>query len=61
MSQNERNRAISALKVRELEQWLRAKRANGAKFGTRYWRRSSTRAMGLVFNGLDRVNEMVFG
>jgi len=61
MSQNERNRAISVLKLRELEQWLRAKSANGAKFGTRYWRRSSTRAMGLFLNGIDRINEMVLG
>lgn len=61
MSQNKRNRTVSVLNVREFEQWLRAKSVNGAKFGTRYWRRSSSRAMGLFFNGIDRVNEMVFG
>lgn len=61
MSQSKRNGANSVSKVREVERWLRAKSANGAKIGTRYWRRSSTRALGLFFNGIDRIIEMVPG
>jgi hypothetical protein len=56
MAQNKRNRVS---RVREVEQWLQEIGANTAKIGARYWRRSSTRAMGLFYNGLERVNEMV--
>lgn len=29
--------------------------------GGRYWRRASTRALGLIFNGLERLVEIVPG
>jgi hypothetical protein len=61
MAQNERNKVRGVPDIKAVGNWLRDKGAQGAKIGARYWRRSSTRALGLFFNGIERVNEMVMG
>ena len=58
MSQNKFNRAN---RIREVERWLLEIVTNSADLAGRYWRRASSRAMGLVFNGLERMNELVLG
>lgn len=61
MSQNERHIENDVVTVRNIKQWIQNKGSDAARFGARYWRRSSTRALGLFFNGIERVNEMVLG
>jgi hypothetical protein len=61
MRRNERKERQDSNRKDVLEAQLLAAVDRVGRSGGRYWRRASTRALGLIFNGFERLVEIVPG